>query len=61
MAEKTAMEVQVDYIEREVKSITKKLDDFIVSQDAKFVALAVSSLSSTLINLIRKWMSATSY
>lgn len=39
MAEKTAIEVQVDYIERGVKSISKKLDDFIVAQDAKLMAL----------------------
>jgi len=39
MAEKTAVEVQVDYIEKEVRFISKKLDSFMASQDAKLMAL----------------------
>jgi len=39
MADKTAVEVQVDYIEKEVGFISKKLDSFIASQDAKLLAL----------------------
>lgn len=40
MAEKTAMEVQVEYIENEVKQISKKFDNFIIAQDAKLLALS---------------------